>query len=104
MTKTPETAGASVHVFLSHASEDRDHAEETARRLGGLGCDVFVASKSLQGGDKWSEEIIAALKRQPGEVVVLVSPRSLDSKWVFAEALVARVLDKRLVPILLDGV
>lgn len=87
-------------VFLSYASEDRDHAGRLARLLGETGASVWWDRHIPVGADfaeSIERELLAA-----GSVVVCWSENSARSRWVRDEAAFAERIGK-LVPILLSG-
>lgn len=90
-----------MKVFLSYSSTDEWVASQIKVKLESCGCEVFMAAQSLQTGDDWDERIQEAA-RDADEFAVVVSPASLGSSWVYMEIGAARVMNKRLAPILLN--
>jgi len=71
-------------IFISHASEDQAEARWLRQTLGQAGWKSFVASENLTmevGSAEWSSKIDEAID-QSGLVLVIVSPDSLNSRWV----------------------
>lgn len=71
-------------IFISHASEDLTEARWLRQTLGQAGWKSFVASDDLNlkvGSAEWSSTIDEAID-QSGLVLVIVSPDSLNSRWV----------------------
>lgn len=90
-----------MKVFISHSSAETWIARKVCEDIMRLGIDVFLDNKDIQTGDdfdgKTNEHILDS-----DEIIVLVSQAALRSNWVMIECGAARVLRKRLVPILID--
>jgi isopentenyl diphosphate isomerase/L-lactate dehydrogenase-like FMN-dependent dehydrogenase len=86
-------------VFLSYSSKDRFIAETIIDKLEAIGVQTWADTKSMEGGGITIREIIAAIDAC-NEVIVLVSPNSIESQWVLFEIGVARGKDKRTTPVL----
>ena len=96
-------------VFISHSSQDDGFVRELRDALEDLGYDGWIDSRELRGGDLLWPEIEKAIEDASAYAVV-VSPASLQSKWVGKE--VARALEIRkargqkqfpVIPLSLDG-
>jgi adenylate cyclase len=87
-----------ARVFLSYSRDDVDFARQLAERLGGAGHQVWW-DQHIQGGSRFSAAIDHALKDAQA-VVVLWSPKSVESAWVQDEAAEGRD-SGRLVPVLI---
>lgn len=90
-------------IFLSHSSRDRKFADRLAETLRRHGIPVWYSRTNIIGGQKWHDEIGAALKRCDWLVVVL-SPNSVNSVWVKRELLYALQqahFQDKIVPIIL---
>ena len=74
-------------IFLSYNREDSERARQFAEGFAAQGLDVWwdVALRSGEAYDKVTEDALKNAKA----VVVLWSPRSVDSRWVRAEATLA---------------
>lgn len=71
-------------IFISHATEDVADARWLRQTLGQAGWKSFVASEDLNlkvGSAEWSSKVDEAID-QSGLVVVIVTPDSLNSRWV----------------------
>jgi tetratricopeptide (TPR) repeat protein len=73
-----------VQLFLSHSSADDGFVRELRQALADLGQEVWIDSRQLKGGDPLESEIQAAIEAAAG-LAVLVSPASLQSRWVGKE-------------------
>jgi tetratricopeptide (TPR) repeat protein len=71
-------------LFLSHISADDGFVRELREALADLGQEVWIDSRQLKGGDPLWSEITAAIEAAAG-LAVLVSPESLQSRWVGKE-------------------
>jgi hypothetical protein len=98
-------------LFLSHSTHDDAIARALQRTLGDLGQDVWIDSRELRGGDPLSAEIRQAIEDAAGYAVV-ISPASLQSRWVGKELRHALDVQKRkqhgkdsypVIPLLMDG-
>jgi hypothetical protein len=90
-------------VFVSHSSKDRWIARQMAatieREGKGIGLQVFLDEKDIQGGDSIPDSIRTNL-RACDELVVLLTPYSVKREWVLVEIAGAWVLGKRVVAIM----
>ncbi len=100
----------SGHIFISHASADDDFVKKLRRALEDSGLPVWVDSRNLRGGDKLSPEIETAIA-QARQVIVVLSPNTINSPWVrheIQQALRVEQLRKddsyRVIPLLLPSV
>ncbi|MCX5955363.1 MAG: toll/interleukin-1 receptor domain-containing protein [Cyanobacteria bacterium] len=73
-----------VQLFLSHSSADDGFVRELRQALADLGQEVWIDSRQLKGGDPLWSDITAAIEAAAG-LAVLVSPASLQSRWVGKE-------------------
>jgi hypothetical protein len=91
-------------VFLSHSSAEHivlSRLREALHGATGGTIDFFLSSIAL--GKNWMKEIEAALKRAK-LMLCFVSPRSLDSPWLFFESGYAYRHGIRIVPVTMQGV
>jgi len=75
-------------LFLSYAHQDDALARALAAELRSAGATVWIASDGIQPGEKWAEAIDRGML-ESGVFVVLLTPRSLASKWVKHEIYLA---------------
>src|SRR5262245_48765447 len=87
-------------VFISYTQADGDIAASLATALGDLGMRPFLAQRDLNGSDNWESRIRDALKRSR-TLVCVITPRSINSGWVHAEAGAAWILEKPILPALM---
>lgn len=87
-------------LFISYASEDRPHAEHLAQQLSAHGYSVWWDSK-LQPGIPYSQVIQDRL-RAAKAIIVVWTPASAKSQWVYAEAEIARGLNT-VIPVFAGG-
>lgn len=71
-------------VFLSHATADKWLAKTLCEKIEAVGAATFRDDRDIQGGDDIPDEIRRQLKTSQ-EVVVLLTPNSIDSRWVILE-------------------
>lgn len=102
VTSLHATSSAWVYdLFLSFSSQDRHIAEAIVERAERLGLRCFAFTRGLRGGDIYAEMIRKAI-RSSREMAVIVSERSLRSKWVKFESAAGWGLQKRITPILVN--
>ncbi len=97
-------------LFISHSSQDDDYVRRLREALDLHGMPGWIDSRELRGGDPLWAEIEKAIDASSGYAVV-VSPGSLQSKWVGKELRHALELRKQrggnsqypVVPLSLDG-
>jgi hypothetical protein len=96
-------------LFISHATADDKIVRALQQALGHLEQDVWIDSRELGGGDALWPKVQEAIEGAAGYVVV-VSPGSLQSRWVGKELRHAlKVQEQRgkasypVVPLSLDG-
>lgn len=88
-----------MKVFISHSSSDKWIARQIAVHLGERGVECFLDEKDIETGDIIDDSIQKNLN-ECDELLMLLSPAALESAWVLLEIGGAKVLGKRLVPIL----
>jgi hypothetical protein len=87
-----------IHVFLSYAAEDSGRAAELISQLAQQpNLQVFTSDK-ISAGEKWQSKIKQALAKSDF-FLVLLSPSSVQSKWVQFELGAAWGLNKSIIPI-----
>lgn len=95
-------------VFISHITEDSGIAVPLAGLLRSsfLGfLDFFVSSDgaSIRAGDNWSAVIESSL-HSSDLMLVIITPDSLERKWIYFESGGAYFLRKRVIPVCCKGV
>jgi len=97
-------------VFISHASQDDAFVKELREALESHAITVWVDSRNLRGGAKLQPEIDAAIERAR-QVIVVLSPNTVNSPWVRKEIAKAMEVEKqragegyRVIPLLLPGI
>ena len=97
-------------IFISHATKDDAFVRELRQKLEGLGLSVWVDSRNLRGGDKLAAEIGEAIEKA-SQVIVVLSPNTVNSPWVRREIHKAEEVEKerrsdgyRVIPLLLPGI
>ena len=71
-------------VFVSHSSSDTWVAKQIARGIKASGAHPFLDDEAIQVGQDFEKEIRRYLKRAH-EIVVLLTPWSLERPYVWAE-------------------
>lgn len=97
-------------VFISHASKDDDFVRQLRDALEGHDIAVWVDSRNLRGGAKLAPEINEAIE-QARQVIVVLSPNTVNSPWVRKEISRALAVEQqrkeegyRVIPLLLPGI
>ncbi|MFL6275506.1 MAG: tetratricopeptide repeat protein [Blastocatellia bacterium] len=100
----------SAHIFISHATSDDPFVEELRVALEAHRLPVWVDSRNLRGGAKLAPEIDAAIE-QARQVIVVLSPNTVNSPWVRKEINKALEVEGqkkdsgyRVIPLLLPGI
>jgi hypothetical protein len=96
-------------VFISHSSKDDAFVRELHQSLEYHDQESWIDSRELVGGDVLAPDIRAAIESAPAYVVV-VSPASLESRWVGKELKHALTVQRQrgrdqypVIPLSLDG-
>lgn len=84
-------------VFLSYAHKDEPLARELREALDSAGRSCFMAEKDIPVAAEWEREIHSALLGC-SFFLILLTPNSKDSTWVFLEAGGAWILGKKVIP------
>jgi hypothetical protein len=99
--KQPEIVGANVYsVFVSHATADKWIAMTLCEKIDAVGAKTFRDDRDISGGDAIPEAIRRALVRS-AELVVLITPASVNRPWVLIEigAMWGRRKNSRIIPV-----
>jgi hypothetical protein len=88
-------------IFISHARENEDVAKRLEQQLKAAGIDAFCTPFSISAGDNFSEKIKEAISGCE-ELWLLLSRASYGKSWVWWELGAASVLEKHIVPILVN--
>lgn len=78
------TPGREFSIFVSHSSGDQHLAEKVANAIRAVDFPVWYSDWEIGPGDSVLPKINAALERHD-TLIILLSPRSLASKWVQKE-------------------
>jgi TIR domain len=78
------SASPEYQVFVSHATADKWLATTFCEKIEAAGASTFRDDRDINGGNDIPEEIRAQIKRSR-ELVVLLTPESVDRPWVLIE-------------------
>jgi hypothetical protein len=95
-------AAPKTRVFLSYAADDRAAAEKLAEGLRGQSLGVWTDAL-LGPGENYAASVARALE-EADAIVVLLTPRSVESEWVRWEigyALSSKRFESRLIPVVI---
>jgi hypothetical protein len=81
-------------LFISHSSHDDGFVRELRRTLADLQQEVWIDSREMHGGDPLWSKIQEAIEASSA-VAVVVSPNSLQAKWVGRELTHALAVQKQ---------
>jgi hypoxanthine phosphoribosyltransferase len=85
-------------IFLSYSHLDSKIAVELREKFLASGLTCFMAEKSVEVGDQWIHQIREAI-RESEIILILITPRSIGSKWVYLEVGAAWMENKRIIPL-----
>jgi len=86
------------NIFLSYSHLDRSLALELAHKFSASGLKCFLSEKDLSSGDEWVKKIRESIKESE-RVMLLITPRSVKSPWIFIEAGAAWMENKPIIPL-----
>jgi hypothetical protein len=87
-----------TQVFISYSRSDMEFVQRLAMDLNSAGLDVWWDLSDIQGSDVWERKIEEGLNASNFFIVVL-SPASLDSRWVRREYLSADNKGIKIIPL-----
>jgi hypothetical protein len=85
------------HIFISHSSVDSGLAEEFADMFKDKGIMTFVANIDILAGIDWEKKLKEEIYKSD-ELLLILSPKSKNSKWVMIEVGAAWILGKTITP------
>ncbi|MCB2263891.1 MAG: toll/interleukin-1 receptor domain-containing protein [Candidatus Thiosymbion ectosymbiont of Robbea hypermnestra] len=88
-------------VFLSYSHQDEPWVSEFAAALRAGGVKVWFDAEDLALGERWQDRLQEAL-RESRALVIVLSPNSIRSPWMFFELGAAVADNKKIIPVLLD--
>ena len=91
-----------TQVFISYSRTDMDFVQRLATDLEGAGLDVWWDLSDIQGSDVWERKIEEGLRASKYFIVVL-TPASLESRWVRREYLSADNTGIKIIPLKLKA-
>lgn len=80
----PPEVETPYQVFVSHATADKWLARMICEKIEGVRAKTFRDDRDIDGGDDIPESIRRQIKRSR-EVVVILSPESINRPWVLLE-------------------
>ncbi|MCD4726900.1 MAG: toll/interleukin-1 receptor domain-containing protein [Pirellulales bacterium] len=82
--KSSKGKSSSYLVFVSHATADKWIAKTLCEKIESVGAKTFRDDRDIAGGDDIPEQIRRHIIRS-NEMVVLMTPESVDRPWVLLE-------------------
>ncbi|MEM7407626.1 MAG: TIR domain-containing protein [Pseudomonadota bacterium] len=92
-----------TRVFISYARKDAEGVDRLVAELRGRNFDAYVDRDDIHPGEPWKERL-NSLIRDADAIAFVLSPHSLASEVCLWEVDRARVLAKRIAPVLLTDV
>lgn len=99
LMQTGDTAPTRPRVFISYATRDESFILELSELFAAEGVSTFVAARDIESGNLWELDIRDAI-RECAEMLVVLTPNSINQAWVMIEGGAAWVLGKRITPCL----
>lgn len=90
--------GDMTQVFISYSRTDMEFVQRLAADLQDVGLDVWWDLSDIQGSDVWERKIEEGLRNSQYFIVVL-TPASLESRWVRREYLSADNTGIKIIPL-----
>ena len=90
----------SPYIFISHTTADSGIAKEFADMLAKRNIKTFVANLDILSGTNWDKKLKEEIYKSD-ELLLILSPKSLKSKWVMIEVGAAWILEKHITPAIL---
>jgi len=90
-----------LHIFLSSAPDDRPYARKLQNLLSRRPDVTVFTTETLSAGEDWESRLREELSKCD-VFLVLLSPNSVDSKWVLHELGAAWAIGKRIISIATD--
>lgn len=89
-----------MKIFISHSSKDKWAAKRISSELNNIGVKTFLDQKDIKTGESIDESIQSNIA-DCDDLLILISPASLNSHWVLIELGGAIALKKNIIPIFL---
>ena len=97
--KKPVTRKQSPYrVFISHATHDKWISKILCEKLEETGADTFRDDRDIEGGDSIPDVILSEI-RSCDEIVVLLTPESVQRQWILVEIGIAIGVERRIIPL-----
>lgn len=90
-----------MQIFISYAHSDRPYVQDLVRDLEETGVEVWIDFNNIKPGEDWDKSVEAALKVCDAMILVL-TPRSVESQNVRPEWSYFLELNKPIYPILVE--
>ena len=98
-TKRSRSTARPYRIFVSHSTADKWLATIVCEKLEAAGADTFRDDRDIDGGDDIPERLRQEIIRSK-ELVVLITPESVNRPWVLLEVGGAWLRGMRVTPIL----
>lgn len=98
LAAAPPTAGQKF-IFMSYSHRDERFAIPLARGLMDKGIRIWIDQKEIIAGEDWTEQLKVGLSATEA-LLVVISPRSMASRWVMQEVAAAQASGKPVFPVM----
>ena len=88
-------------IFISHSEDDRILIEKIDEALRSKGCEVYVEQKEMNYGESQIDSICNAIDGSEF-VLLILTGKSIESKWVNQEIGFSYALGKTIIPIVIE--
>lgn len=90
------------NIFISYARQDSPKVEEFLSKLEEVQVSGWLDQADIAAGAEISSVLRDSL-RKASAVLVLISPASLNSRWVEFEVSAGQALGKTIIPVIISG-
>ena len=88
-------------IFFSYSRADQEFVLELAKKLRGIGADIWIDQLDIEAGRNWDKSVERALESSDS-VLVVMSKTSVESVNVMDEVSIAIEEGKNVIPLLYE--
>jgi hypothetical protein len=86
------------HVFISYSRDDETFVLKLVEEFEKRGIEAWIDQGYIVSGEAWRRQIVEAID-QSTAVIFVISPESVQSKYVLKEIEIAESADKKIIPL-----
>ncbi|MCB0213320.1 MAG: SUMF1/EgtB/PvdO family nonheme iron enzyme [Anaerolineae bacterium] len=90
------------HIFISYAHEDRPFVDRLGEDLRRRGHIVWLDFEGIKGGEVWRQSIVDGIHAS-AVMLVVITPKAINSEWVTLEVEKAREFKKPIIPLIVKN-